>query len=89
MLWAEYRQFLDPLRHSNLPLSGVLSTAVAALPVVVLFWLLVPMRWLAPKAGLGGAVVAIVLAVAVYGMSVPMAGMAFLCEGSTMREGTG
>src|SRR5438876_650149 len=45
MLWAVYQQNLDPL-HNRL-----LSTAFAALPFVTLFWLLVPMRWLAPKCG--------------------------------------
>ena len=48
MLWALYQQDLNPLGNR------LLSTAFAALPVVVLFWLLVPRRWLAPKAGLGG-----------------------------------
>ena len=64
-LWAAseiYRQNLDPL--------GVpwLSTLLAALPVVALFVLLVPMRWLAPKAGLGGAVVAVLVATFAFNM---------------------
>ena len=42
-----FRQQLDPL-HDLLPWSVVWSTVLAALPVVVLFWLLVPRRWLAP-----------------------------------------
>jgi L-lactate permease len=72
MPWAAYQQSLDPL---NNPL---LSTAFAALPVLVLFWLLVPRRWLASKAGAAGAVTAIVIAWLVYGMSLPMACMAFV-----------
>ena len=52
MLWAVYQQDLNPLNNK------ILSTVFAALPVVTLFWLLVPRRWLAPKAGLGGAVIA-------------------------------
>ena len=37
-----FRQQLDPLGHPWL------STVLAGLPVVVMFVLLVPMRWLAP-----------------------------------------
>jgi lactate permease len=76
MLWA-YHQRLDPLA-GTLPASAVWSTILAALPVVVLFWLLVPRRWLAPKAGATAALVAIVIAVLVYRMPPAMAGMAFL-----------
>jgi lactate permease len=72
MLWASYQQTLDPLNNR------LLSTAFAALPVVVLFWLLVPRRWLAPKAGAAGAVTAIVVAVLVYRMPAGMATMAFV-----------
>src|SRR5262249_23987308 len=50
----------------------------AALPVVVLFWLLVPRRWLAPKAGAAGALTAFLVAVIVYQMPPEMAGMAFV-----------
>src|SRR5271155_2424360 len=71
MLSPAFQQFLDPL-HNRL-----LSTLFAALPVVVLFWLLVPRRWLASKAGAAGALTAIVVAWLVYGMSLPMAFMAF------------
>lgn len=67
MLWAVYHQNLDPLNNR------LLSTMFAALPVIVLFWLLVPRRWLAPKAGAGGAITAIVIAWLVYGMPLPMA----------------
>lgn len=72
MVWAVYEQHLDPLNNQ------LLSTLFAALPVVVLFWLLVPRRWLAPKAGLGGAIAAILIAVVVYRMPVDMAGMSFV-----------
>src|SRR6202051_1122046 len=75
MLWA-YTQRLDPL-HEDVAWSPLWSTVLAALPVVVLFWLLVPRRWLAPKAGAAGALSAIVVAWLVYGMSLPMACMAF------------
>jgi lactate permease len=76
MLWA-YQQRLDPLA-GRVPGSAVWSTVFAALPVVVLFWLLVPRRWLAPKAGAAAAVTALVIAVLVYGMPAGMAGMAFV-----------
>src|SRR5262249_6616196 len=72
MPWAAYQQSLDPLNNR------LLSTAFAALPVVVLFWLLVPRRWLASKAGSAGALTAIVVAWLVYGMPLPMACMAFV-----------
>lgn len=70
-----YVQNLNPV-----PVGGftVLSTIVAALPVVVLFYLLVGRRWLASWAGAAGSAVAIVLAVAVYGMPAEMAGASFL-----------
>ncbi|MBL8824324.1 MAG: L-lactate permease [Planctomycetia bacterium] len=63
-MWAAevFRQQLDPLG------SPWLSTLVAAIPVVALFVFLVPMRWLAPKAGLGGAILAILVAVFAFGM---------------------
>lgn len=68
MLWAAtYNQRLDPL-HDLVFWSPLWSTLIAALPVVVLFWLLVPRRWLAPKAGAAAALVAIVLAIFPFGM---------------------
>jgi len=73
MLFADYQQFLDPLKESNIPWSYVWSTILAGLPVVVLFWTLVPMRWLAPKAGLAGSITAIAVAIFIYGMPVDMA----------------
>ena len=76
MIWA-YQQRLDPLRDTVL-WSPVWSTLLAALPVLVLFWLLVPRRWPAPRAGAAGAVVAILVAIIVYRMPPGMAIMAFL-----------
>jgi L-lactate permease len=76
MIWA-YTQRLDPLQGSVL-WSGLWSTLLAALPVLVLFWLLVPRRWLAPKAGAAGAVTAIVIAVIVYRMPADMAIWSFI-----------
>src|SRR6516225_9259868 len=72
MPWADFQQNLNPLNNR------LLSTAFAALPVVVLFYLLVPRRWLSPKAGLGGAIAALIVAVLVYRMPWQMAGMAFV-----------
>jgi lactate permease len=76
MLWA-YQQHLDPLRDTVL-WSPLWSTLFAALPVLVLFWLLVPRRWLAPKAAAAGALTAILVAVIVYQMPAGMALMAFV-----------
>jgi lactate permease len=67
MPWAVYEQQLDPLA-GKLPGSAVWSTIAAAVPVVVLFWLLVPRRWLASKAGAAGAASAILVAILVYRM---------------------
>lgn len=55
----------------------VTSTVIAALPVLVLFYLLVGRRWLASGAGAAGAVVAVLLAGLVYGMPFDMACGAF------------
>jgi len=77
MLLASFEQQLDPM--SGLVFwSPVWSTFFAALPVLVLFWLLVPRRWLAPKAGAAGAVVAIIVAVLIYRMPADMAVMSFV-----------
>jgi lactate permease len=62
-----YLQHLDPLKD-RIFWSPIWSTVLAGLPVLVLFWLLVPRRWLAPKAGAAGAVTAILVAILVYGM---------------------
>src|SRR5436190_11542154 len=72
MLLAAYQQTLDPLNNR------ILSTFFAALPVLVLFWLLVPRRWLAPKAGAAAAAVAAILAILVYDMPWEMAGWSFV-----------
>jgi lactate permease len=77
MPWATHQQLLDPLAGKVYG-SVVLSTFFAALPVLVLFYLLVPRRWLAPKAGAAAAVVAYVVAVLVYGMHPLPAAMAFV-----------
>jgi lactate permease len=76
MLWAIHQQLLDPLA-GLLPGSKILSTFFAALPVLVLFYLLVPRRWLAPWAGAAAAAAALVVAVVVYGMKPIPAVMAF------------
>ncbi|MCS7046124.1 MAG: L-lactate permease [Gemmataceae bacterium] len=72
MLMADYQQLLDPLQ-GKVFWSPVWSTLLAGLPVVVLFWTLVPMRWLAPKAGLAGSITAVVVAITAYGMPTDMA----------------
>jgi lactate permease len=72
-----YQQHLDPLALWNIPWSPVWSTLLAAVPVLVLFWCLVPMRMLAPKAGFAGAVAAILVAVIVYSMPIVPALAAF------------
>ena len=72
LLGVAYTQDLDPLGHR------VASTLVAALPVLVLFYLLVGRRWLASYAGAAGALVAILLAWLVYHMPLGMASMAFV-----------
>ncbi len=67
-----YVQNLDPLNQR------ILSTIIAALPVLVLFYLLVFRRWLASLAGLSGAVVAILIAWLVYKMPLDMTCWAFV-----------
>jgi lactate permease len=71
MLWA-FQQELNPLNNR------LLSTVFAALPVLVLFWLLVPRRWLAPKAGAAAALTAVAVAWSVFKMPLAMATMAFV-----------
>jgi lactate permease len=75
---STYLQSLDPLAGTTifgyeLPWTAVWSTIFAALPVLVLFWLLVPRRWLASKAGAAGALTAIVVAIVIFGMPWDMA----------------
>src|SRR5262245_21582196 len=69
---AVYVQNLDPLNNT------FLSTGFAALPVIVLFWVLVPMHRPAPLAAFLGAVTAILVAWLIYGMALPQTGLAFL-----------
>ena len=76
MLWAIYQQQLDPLA-GLVPGSKILSTFFAGLPVLVLFYLLVLRRWLAPWAGAAAAAVAFLIGVAVYGMEPLPAFMSF------------
>lgn len=78
MLWAAHQQLLDPLAGTWVPASLLVSTIFAALPVIVLFYLLVPARWLAPWAGAGATIVALFVAVVIYGMSPLKASMAFI-----------
>src|SRR5471030_1650293 len=73
-----YLQQLDPLVGTTifgfeLPWTAILSTFFAAVPVLVLFWLLVPRRWMASKAGAAGAFSAIVIAIVIFGMPWDMA----------------
>ena len=71
-LAVAYVQNLNPLDNPYL------STFFAALPVLVLFYLLVPRRWLASKAGAAGAGVAVLVAWLVYGMPLDMACLSFV-----------
>jgi L-lactate transport len=73
LLAASYQQQLDPLAAWSIPWSPLWSTLFAALPVLVLFWCLVPLRMLAPKAGLMGALAAILVAIVVFQMPTPQA----------------
>lgn len=72
MPFAVYVQDLNPLGNR------FLSTAVAALPVIVLFYLLVARRWIASLAGAAGAATAILLAWLIYKMPLEMAGWSFV-----------
>jgi L-lactate transport len=63
--------------YSPLPWA-VLSTLVAVLPVLVLFYLLVIRRVLAPWAAAGGAGTAFLIAVFIYRMPIQMAELAFI-----------
>jgi lactate permease len=79
MLWAvSYSQHLDPLARLSLPWSPLWSTLLAAVPVVLLFYLLVFRRWPAPRAGAAAALSAFVIAFLGYGMPPQMAAMAFV-----------
>jgi L-lactate transport len=67
-----FTQVYDPLHNV------LLSTLLAALPVLTLFLLLVVARVLAPWAAAGGAAMALVIATAIYHMPVPMAAVSFV-----------
>lgn len=58
--------------------SAILSTFVASLPVLVLFYLLVIKRAEVPWAAAGGAIAAFLIALVVYHMPLPMTCMAFV-----------
>jgi lactate permease len=80
MPWAvAYTQDLNPIAHHfpALPGSAVLSTFLAALPVLLLFYLLVYRRWLASWAGAAGAFSAILIAWLVFDMPLKMATSSF------------
>src|ERR1700741_2515443 len=77
MLWATNAQRPDPLADHVFG-SQVWSTLLAALPVVVLFYLLVIQRWSAPRSGAAASLLALLIAVTIYGMPARMAGMSFL-----------
>ena len=78
VIWAvAFIQQLDPLA-GLVSASAFWSTAVAALPVIVLFWLLVVSRWSAPNAGAGATLVAGILAYFVYGTPLVIVSMAFV-----------
>ena len=71
MLFAAFVQNLDPLNHR------LASTVVAALPVLLLFYLLVGRRWVASYAGAAGGALAILLAWLVFGMPLDKATLSF------------
>lgn len=77
LLALDYQQKLDPMAGLFYG-SSLLSTFLAALPVLVLLYLLVPRRWSAPLAGLGATAVAFPIAIWYYGMPIVPAGMAFV-----------
>jgi lactate permease len=72
LLAVAYTQNLDPLGNR------FVSTLIAASPVLVLFYFLVIRRWLAPFAGIMGALVAIIAAWLAFGMPLDMAAMSFV-----------
>src|ERR687888_2511728 len=69
MAWT---QVYDPLHN------WILSTLVAALPIIVLFGLLAGLRVKPHWCAIAAAATAILVAVAVFGMPLPLAGMSFV-----------
>jgi len=67
-----FTQTYDPFSNA------LISTLVAALPVLVLFYLLVVKRAHVPVAAAGGAITALVAAVLCFHMSPQMAGLSFV-----------
>src|SRR5437870_12543746 len=72
MAWT---QAYDPLH------SWILSTLVAALPILVLFGLLAGQRMKPHWSAMAGAGTAVVVAVTVFGMPLSMAGIGFVYKG--------
>src|SRR5712691_195211 len=68
----QWTQVYDPLHN------WVLSTLVAALPIVVLFGMLAGLRVKPHWCAIGGAATAVLVAVGVFGMPLPLAAMSFL-----------
>ena len=68
MTWTPWIQVYDPLG------SPWLSTAAAALPIVLLLVALAVFEWRAHMAALAGLVAALAVSIVVYGMPVPTAG---------------
>ncbi len=77
MLLAHYQQHLDPMAGLFYG-SSLLSTFLAVLPVLALFYLLVVRRWLAPWAGLGATLVAFPIAIFYFQMPASFSVLAFL-----------
>src|SRR2546421_12731845 len=72
MAWT---QVYDPLHN------WILSTLVAALPILVLFGLLAGLRGKPPWCAIAGAGAAVLVAVLVFGMPLRLAGMSFVYGG--------
>src|SRR5207245_9294011 len=69
MAWT---QVYDPLHN------WILSTVVAALPILVLFGLLAGLRVKPHWCAIAGAATAVVVAVTIFGMPLRLAGMSFV-----------